>query len=247
MHRFFDHAELYGIRTDIGETKNVADAHPEVVKSLTAKMNTWAGSLGAALTHQPAPAKLDAKPAPEGEVLEVTVTVTAQAKPNDRLIVPIASFVGNQFATDYIEYDIAIAAGSLRRGFYYSPFKGNDSKAITINFKRGEGIDQFGREQSVGPEVQGGPGVWEHRIIGLCSSAPGILPRHGIVLKGGKPGTYKVYLDNLRIRHADGTTTPIWSNGKDTRTGALKANEYFKDIKVTTLDMAEIGAASPPK
>jgi hypothetical protein len=48
LHRFFDHNELHDIRTDIGETKNVADAHPDVVKSLTAKMNTWAEALGAA-------------------------------------------------------------------------------------------------------------------------------------------------------------------------------------------------------
>ncbi len=232
MHRFFDRAELYDIRADIGETKNVADAHPDVVKSLTAKMNTWADSLGAALTHQPAPSKLNAKPAPEGEVLEVTVTDTAQAKPNDRLIVPIAGFEGHQFATDYVEYDIAIAPDSLRRGFYYSPLKGNDGKGVTINFKRGEGIDQFGREQSTAPEIQGGPGAWEHRIIGLSSTAPGPLPRHGLVFKGGKPGTYKVYLDNLRIRHADGSTTPIWTNGKDTRFKKIADSETFTNVTV---------------
>ena len=235
LHRFFDHFELYDIRADIGETTNVADANPDVVKSLTAKMNTWAGSLGAALTHQPVPAKLDAKPAPEGEVLEVTVTVTAEAKPRDMLIVPFASFDGNQFATDYVEYDITIAAGSLRRGFCYSPFKGNDSKAITLTFKRGEGIDQFGREQVTGPEIQGKPGEWEHRIIGLCSSAPGSLPRHGLVFKGGKPGTYKVLLDNLRIRHADGTSTPIWTNGKDTRMKAIPDSALFKDVQVRAI------------
>ncbi len=240
MHRFFDRAELYDIRTDIGETKNVADANPDVVKTLTAKMNTWSDSLGAALTHQPPPAKLDAKPAPEGEVLEVTVTVTAQAKLNDRLIVPVASFDRSQFATDHIEYDIAIAADSLRRGFYYSPLKGNDSKAITINFKRGEGIDQFGREQSMSPEVQGGPGVWEHRIIGLCSSAPGSLPRHGLVFKGGKPGTYKVYLDNLRIRHADGSTTPIWASGKDTRFKKIADSELFTSAAVRSVPASEV-------
>ena len=240
MHRFFDRAELYDIRTDIGETKNVADANPDVVKSLAAKMNTWADSLGAALTHQPPPAKLDAKPAPEGEVLEVTVTVTAAAKLKDSVIVPIASFGGEQFATDYVEYDIATAADSLRRGFYYSPLKGNDSKAITINFKRGEGIDQFGREQSMSPEVQGGPGVWEHRIIGLSSTAPGILPRHGIVFKGGKPGTYKVYLDNLRIRHADGSITPIWANGKDTRFKKIADSELFTNITVRAVPVSEV-------
>ena len=235
LHRFFDHFELYDLRADIGETTNVADANPDVVKSLTAKRNTWADSLGAALTHQPVPAKLDSKPAPEGEVLEVTVTVTAEAKPRDTLIVPIASFDGNQFATDYVEYDITIAADSLRRGFCYSPFKGNDSKAMTLNFKRGEGIDQFGREQVTGPEIQGKPGVWEHRIIGLCSSAPGSLPRHGLVFRGGKPGTYKVLLDNLRIRHADGSTTPIWTNGKDTRMKAIPDSALFKDVQVRAI------------
>jgi arylsulfatase A-like enzyme len=240
LHRFFDHNELYDIRTDIGETKNVADAYPDVVKALTAKLNTWADSLGAALTHQPVPAKLNTKPAPEGEVLEVTVTVTTQAKPNDRLTVPFASFEGNQFATDYVEYDLAVAADSLSRGVYYSPLKGNDNKGVTINFKRGEGIDQFGREQATAPEIQGGPGVWEHRVIGLSSSAPGTLPRHGLVFKGGKPGTYKVYLDNLRLRHADGHTSPIWTNGKDTRFRKIEDSELFTNVRVRAVPTTEV-------
>ena len=232
LHRFCDHVELYDIRNDISETRDVADSHPEVVKSLTAEMNTWVDSLGAALTHLPAPAKLDAKPAPEGDVLEISVTVTDKAKPKDTLIVPFAGFAGNHFATDFLEYDVAIDATSLRQGFFYSPFKGNHSKAISLDFKRGEGFDQFGREQSAGPAPRGGPGVWEHRVIGLCSSAPGSLPRHGIVFKGGKPGTYKVYLDNLRLRHANGSTTPIWTGTKDTRTKKFQDTELFKDLQV---------------
>jgi arylsulfatase A-like enzyme len=240
LHRFFDHFELYDIRADIREATNVAAAHPDVVKSLTAKMNAWTESLGAALTHQPAPMKLNAQPAPEGEVLEVTVTVTAQAKPNDRLVVPFAGFEGNQFATDYVEYDLASAAAGLRRGFFYSPFKGNDSKAITLNFKRGEGIDQFGREQAAAPEIQTGPGVWEHRVIGLCSSAPGTLPRHGFVFEGGKPGTYQVYLDNLRVRHADGSTSPIWTNGKGTRFRKIEDSETFTNVRVRAVPVSEV-------
>ena len=240
MHRFFDKNELYDIRNDIGETKNVADANPQVVKSLTAMMNGWSYSLGASLTHQAPPAKLNSKPSPEGEVMEVSVTVTAKAKPNDRLIVPFASFQSNIFATDYIEYDIAAAPDSLQRGFYYSPLKGNDEKTITIYFKRGEGIDQFGREQANGPEVQGGPGVWEHRVIGLCSSAPGIVPRHGIVFKGGKPGTFKIYLDNLRIRHADGSSTPIWTNTKDTRFKKIVDSEMFANVAVRAVSASDV-------
>ncbi len=241
LHRFFDHFELYDIKKDETESNNVAQAHTDVVKSLTTKMNAWAESLGAALTHQPVPAKLDAKPAPEGEVLEVTVTVTSKAKPSDRLIVPIANPEGNQFATDYIEYDLAVASESLRRGFFYSPFQGNDSKPMTPEFKRGVGIDQFGREQSAAPEVPGGPGVWEHRVIGLCHSAPGALARQGLVFKGGQPGTYKVYLDNLRLRHADGRATPIWTSGKDTRFRKIADSDLFTHISVRAVPVSEVG------
>lgn len=240
MHRFFDHSELYDIRADIGETKNVADAHPDVVKSLTAKLTAWADSLGAALTHQPPPAKFNAKPAPEGEVLAVTVTVTAEAKPKDKLIVPIASWGGSQFATDWVEFDIAFAPGNSKRQPFYSPFSGNEKKAEQLIFKRGEGIDQFGREQINGPGTKDSATAWEHRTVGLCSPAPGPLGRHGIVFTGGQPGTYTVYLDNLRLRHADGNTEPIWTNGKDTRAKKIADSELFKNVQVRAVPAAEV-------
>lgn len=231
MHRFCDHVELYNIRNDIGENEDVAAKHPEVVASLNTKMNAWVASMGVTLTHLPVPTKLDAKPEPQGEVLEISVIVTDTAKPNDTLLVPFAWFGGNVFATDCIEYDLAVAPGSLLQGFFYSPFKGNGN-AVALDFKRGEGFDQFGREQASGPEPKGGPGVWEHRIIGLSSYAPGILPRHGIIFRGGKPGTCRIYIDNLRIRHADGTTTPIWIDGKDTRMRKIADTDLFKGVQV---------------
>jgi arylsulfatase A-like enzyme len=240
LHRFFDQVELYDIRADAGETNNVAAARPDVVKSLTGQMNTWAESLGAALSHQPVPTRFDAKPAPEGEVLEITVTVTAQAKPKDTLVVPIASLAGRHEATDYLEFDIASGKDSLQRGFYYSPFKGNDNTSIALEFRRGVGIDQFSREQATGPETRGGPGVWEHRVIGLCSSAPGSLPRHGLVFRGGKPGTYRVYLDNLRLRHADGTTTPIWRSSEDIKARRIEDTDLFKGVQVRAVPLSAV-------
>jgi arylsulfatase A-like enzyme len=240
LHRYSDRIELYDMRTDPGETTNVEAANTAVVMQLTTQMNAWASSLGAALTHQPPPSQLASKPAPEGEVLEVSVTVTAAAKPKDLLVVPLANLDAAQYATDYVEFDLAYAAGSLKRGFFYAPFKGNDAQSYTVLFKRGEGIDQFGRDQSTAPEVQGGPGVWEHRIIGLCSTAPGSLPRHGLVFRGGTAGTYKVYLDNLRIRHGDGRTTPVWSDNKDTRFKKIADNELFTNISVRVVPAASV-------
>ena len=241
MHRFADHNELYDMHQDIAETKDVAKEHPEVVTSLTGKMNAWVDQMGVALSHQPVAMKLDAKPKPEGEILEVSVTVEKGAKPRDSVVVPIARWDGHVYATDYLEYDIAVAPESLTKGFYYSPFKGNDAKDVSLYFKRGEGIDQFGREQVTGPEVKGGAKVWEHRVVGLASYAPGIMPGHALVFKGGKPGTYKVYLDNLRIRHADGTTENLWSGGKDTKAKKIPDTEFFKDIKVQAVNVSTTG------
>lgn len=240
MHRYADRVELYDIRRDVGETENVADKHPDVVAALKSQMNAWVESLGAALTHLPPASPLHAQPAPQGEVLELSLTIADGAKPKDFLAVPFVRYEGRVSATDYIEYDFAIAPGGPTKGVFYSPFKGSDREAIKPNFKRGEGVDQFGREQASGPEPQGGAGAWEHRIIGLASYAPGILPGHAIIFKGAKPGDYRIYLDNLRIRHADGSTTPLWTQGQDTRSPKIADTELFKNAKIRSIDVTEV-------
>jgi len=238
LHRFSDRFELYDIGKDEGEKTNVADANPDVVKSLAAKMDAWADSLGAALSHRPPPEKVGAQPAPAGEVLEVTLSVTDKAKPKDRLIVPFAGWDGFQQATDWVEFDICFASDSLTRGCFYSPVQGNAQKPYKVFFTRGDGVDQFGREQIAGPEPKGGAGVWEHRVIGLCSFAPGPLNQHALVFTGGKAGTYKFYLDNLRIRHADGSVSALWTDGQDTRFPKNSASTAgFRDLRVRAVLM----------
>ena len=169
------------------------------------------------------------------------MTVTDQTKPKDRLIVPFAGWRGFQEATDWVEFDICFARDSLPRGSFYSPVQGNAKTPYKVFFKRGEGIDQFGREQVTGPEPLGGPGEWEHRVVGLCSFAPGPLNRHAMVFAGGKAGTYKVYLDNLRIRHADGSVSSLWTNGKDTRFPKnLACPAGFGDLSVRAVSQTSI-------
>jgi arylsulfatase A-like enzyme len=241
LHRFFDRFELYDITADEVEARNVAADHPDVVKSLVAKMDAWADSLGLAVGHRPAPAPYHAKPAPEGEVLAVTVTVTDRAKPTDRLAVTVANWAGSQFATDWVEFDIAFSSGTPERHPYFSTLKGNNSKPFSPLFKPGTAVDQFGRDQSTGPGIADGKSTWEHRIVGLSSTAPGPLGKHGVVFTGGTPGTFTVYIDNLRIRHLDGTTTPLWTSGKDTCKATFEPNERFKDLQVRTVDVADVG------
>jgi arylsulfatase A-like enzyme len=240
MHRLTHRVELYNMQADPNETTEVSEQHPEVVRLLTQKMDGWSQSLNAALSHLPVRKALDAEPHPEGEVLEVKVTVSPTALPRDTLVVPFASSVVTQYASDYMEFDIARSPDSLESGFFYTPFKGNDPANFSLTFRRGEGLDQFGREQVYAPAPRGEPGTWEHRVIGLCSSAPGILPRHGLVFRGGKPGIYTVYLDNLRIRHQDGSTTPIWTNGKDTRSPRIEDSALFSGVSVRAVSASAV-------
>ena len=241
MHRFFHRYELYDITNDETESNNVADAHPELVASLAAEMDAWAESLGVALSHQPAPAKHHAPPAPDGDVLAVTVTITDKAQPRNRLAINVANWSGSQYATDWIEYDIAFSPNAPKRHPYFSTLEGNNSKPFGPLFRPGTGVDQFGRDQSTGPGIADGRSIWEHRIVGLASTAPGPLGKHGVVFTGGTPGTFTIYLDNLRIRHADGSTTPLWTDGKDTRAGRFTANEFFQDLQVRTVSVVEVG------
>lgn len=241
LHRFFNRYELYDISSDETESTDLAQSHPEVVSSLTAKMDAWADSLGVAVSHRPAPAKYHVGPDPSGEVLAVTVTITDKAKPKDRLSVNVANWSDGQYATDWIEFDIAFSPNTPERHPYFSTLEGNNSKPFGPLFKPGTAVDQFGRDQASGPGIADEKSVWEHRIIGLSSTAPGPLGKHGVVFTGGTPGTFTIYLDNLRIRHLDGTTTSLWSNGKDTRAGKFTATESFKDLMIRSIDVAEVG------
>lgn len=242
LHRYSNRVELYDILVDETESKNVAESHSDVVKNLTAKMDEWAMSLGAAISHIPAPARYHAQPAPEGDVLAVTVTITDKAKPKDRLAVTVANWGDSQFATDWIEFDIAFAASnSPKRYPYFSTLQGNNNKPFAPLFQPGTAVDQFGRDQTTGPGIADSKSTWEHRIIGLSSTAPGPLGKHGVVFTGGTPGTFTIYLDNIRIRRLDGSTVPIWTSAKDTRPAKFEATDLFKGLKIETMQASDIG------
>lgn len=90
LHRTAKTTELYDIEVDREEATNVADAHADVVKELTAKMDAWMASTGVALSHKPP--KIAGEAAPAGNVLEITATATAESKPADVVLVPFARF-----------------------------------------------------------------------------------------------------------------------------------------------------------
>ena len=68
-----------------------------------------------------------------------------------------------------------------------------------------------------------------------------VLGHHGLVFTGGKAGTYKVYIDNLRIRHADGSVSSLWADGEDTRFPRnLVCPAGFRDLSVRAVPRKSI-------
>ena len=45
---------------------------------------------------------------------------------------------------------------------------------------------------------------------------------------------------HLRLRRADGNTMALWTDEKDTRPGKFKADAFFKDIKIRTINLSEV-------
>ena len=242
LHRFFDRYELYDITKDETESNNVAEAHPDVVKSLTAKMDAWADS------HR-------RRAQPPARARQVSRARRARRRgarrhrdhhrqgASPRIAWPSRWRTGTARNTPPTGSNTTSPSrpAAPKRHPYFSTLEGNNSQTLRPALQARHGVDQFGRDQSTGPGIADGKSIWEHRIVGLSSTAPGPLGKHGVVFTGGKAGTFTIYLDNLRIRHADGSTTPLWTNGKDTRAGKFKANELFKDLKIRAVKVAEVG------
>lgn len=229
LHRAADRVDLYDMEADPAEAVNVAADHADVVADLTARMDAWAKSLSVALSHKPP--QPDGAAAPEGDLLEITVTVTPESQPDDLLVVPFAAFAGDVFATDHLVWDVTTMPGGLESGWFLSPVEPVRDTVRPV-FRKGDGIDQFGREQAAGPAVRGGPGVWERRVVGLSSLAPNTQLGLAGVFRGGRPGTYTIRIDNLGIRHVDGSISPVWTESVHTQARAIRDTAAFTNVRV---------------
>jgi hypothetical protein len=204
MSRYIDYSELFAIQTDITESTNVYVSNPTVTSDLQAKLEKWRESTGVAITHLAPKLATAINPAPGNAVLKVVADCVVNAS-NPEPVIQISTTGFKLLPDDYLHFDIKAEVGSKTDGLYVTPFFGT---AKYFNAKRG--VDQFGRVQMTAPAPLGGAGVWEHRVIGMGSEAPGVVNKFSIILK--KTGKYNFSIDNLQIRRGDGTVLDIWSN-----------------------------------
>jgi len=204
LSRYIDRSELFAIQTDITESANVYNSNPAIASDLLAKLENWRESTGVAITHLAPNLATPILPAPANAVLKINADCVVNSS-NPEPVIQISGTGFKLLPDDYLHFDIKAEVGSKTDGFYVTPFFKN---AKYFTSKRG--VDQFGRVQMTGPAPLGGAGVWEHRVIGMGSEAPGVVNKFSIILK--KTGIYNFYLDNLQIRRGDGSVLDIWSN-----------------------------------
>ena len=212
--RVYDGVELYDIRNDVGETKDVAGENPAVVKDMVARMERWISSTGAQITHLPTRKDVGAA-APGGQVLEISVKLARDVKKReDLLMVPFASWDDDHRSQDLLVVDMMVPQGSQAKGYRITPLDLCSGMGNVYVFNAPAAVDQFGTLAWEGVMPRGGYGVWERRAYGLSRNTPHDFRNFAMVL-GGAKGDYTVYIDNLFILHADGSRTALWESGAD--------------------------------
>jgi len=77
-------------------------------------------------------------------------------------------------------------------------------------------------------------------MVGDSISGSGFMQGHAIVFKAAEPGTQKMRLDNLRVRHAYGSITPLWKSGENTDAKKIADIELFKAVQVRAIPLSAI-------
>jgi len=238
--RWRDKKELYNLAADPAESNNLIDERPGVAKELEHKMDAWQASLSCHPCHVPVKLERPAQAVPEGNVIEIRVKCAGGRK-----AVPIVATLGRceyfQLTPgDWIEYDMMIAKGSTKRGFYLDVSRGPVPQRILDSiphkvkqrqdnprplyrftrankrgflFGRRTVVDQYGIEQNINSDFQQAYGKWARRVIGLGSLAPTMMSEIVFLTEGKAKGECLMYLDNIVLHRRNGQSIEFYRNG----------------------------------
>ncbi|AKC82090.1 hypothetical protein IMCC26134_03600 [Verrucomicrobia bacterium IMCC26134] len=239
--RYLDHDDLYDLDRDPGEKQNLAAKNPTLLADLTARMDARVRAMGLELSHRPTLVPV-AAPAPEGDVLKIVVRQSGPVASKESLFVNLRSFPAARDSRDRLEFDIACGPDSLPSGAGYCLFRGVANGGRELIMRANSFVDQFGRPQSANPPVRAGVGKWERRAIGLSGQSPDGANGHALTFYGPRAGTYEVYVDNLVVRHADGSTTPIWTGAAHGRPKSPAPSTLFPSVSVEVVPVSSAPA-----
>ncbi|MFT5493356.1 MAG: arylsulfatase A-like enzyme [Limisphaerales bacterium] len=239
MFHYINRLDLYDMHADPTESVDVDDKYGGELSGLMIRMEKLRKGLRIA---SPLNSTMeDHRPAPEGDVLELTVTQNSSVAITNALAVQFAIRRHRVAVGDSYQYDIMIPEGDLRRGgCYVSPYRNGDPPV----FNDRVGMDQDGvnvagpLDAHLNPAFT--PGKWRRHVMGLGHEAPLLRTYNGVFFYGGEPGRFKVYIDNVRILRANGTSKPVWLGQDDLQLKRPKLPPGFEKLTVRTVSLDDI-------
>jgi len=232
--RFANRRELYDLQHDPGETRNVAAERPDVVRALERRLDAWEASVPVYPTHVPVREARPQPPQPAGDVLEVRVRRGEGAA---LLAVEIGEAAPIQLNSgDRAEFDLMLPAGVATAGIRLDV--GRPDAPNRRRIARGEVVDD--EAPAPGGNVERAPvGRWTHRTIGLANHGGRLAGSLWLVFEGNGPAEYRLYLDNLRIRRADGSAVVLYRDGPPP-VRRLRPTPGDTEIAVRAVPLAEV-------
>ncbi len=192
LFRYRDKVELFDMENDIAESKNVSAANPQVVEQFLAQMKIESINKGVANIHVPLNIK-PSNPNPNGNYLSIDISAETDLK---KQTITIFKKKLDILADYYLEYDIKVDPKSDLSFCYFSPIRG-----VNPTFNEKMGVDLNSKLLQSPTEFDDG---WKHVSVGLGTYSPLTYNDYGITFKFKKPGTTKVFLDNIRIKNLKG-------------------------------------------
>jgi arylsulfatase A-like enzyme len=221
--RYWNRLELYDMKNDIGESKNLADKKPETAGRLVKELDKWHKAINCYPSHVPMKFDKPIKPRPSGDVLEIRVKRNAVEEDSFMWLSFFASASIHLSAGDWIEYDMLIPQGAATKGYLIDEtLDPKDPRP----FWRVDAVDQYGNFQDYAVGFPQAHGQWAHRTIGLGNNAPFKFGHVRVAFNGKEKADYLIYLDNVLFHRGDGSTIELYRNGEPKRKEIWKTDAY---------------------
>ena len=162
------------------------------------------------------------------------------------LLAPLA-FAGREVPISYdllqeLRTDRPSVVGTqmLRRHFG----AGEMGPLIVLAHRPAGGLDQPQARPAIRDDA--GPGTWRRLSSGLANHGPRKLDTLWLVFDGREPAEYRLKLDNVVVRRADGSTVPIYVDGEPT--GKVPADTTgYSDVRFRATPKSAAAAAAAPQ
>lgn len=204
--------ELYDLKADPSESRDVASAHPEVVTELRAKHEAWMDKHKANLNYRLAAPVTPSKAEPQGEVLQVTFNA-GEKRAKQVLTFPLRRVPLGEYLSDpgdCLVYDMKIESMRPGQTAFISYLR---SDSAVYDAPAGGGMDAEGKLVNSLQQLPGPLNQWKRYVLGMGNLAGAGLCDMRLIINSTVPGEIRVQLDNVHILKPNGFTIGLWNGG----------------------------------